>query len=173
MKFKAIYSIPLCVVCVICLMVGGCKESAEVQADPVGTLLQFNGCKVFAASGQLSTASDAQNDCIEYQYNGTGRLMLRHVNAGFNCCPGIITATIVFNGNLVIITEAEQQQACRCDCLFDLDYEINNLSPGQYTIRIIEPYVETGDQLLEFNVNLSSATSGSFCLPRNYYPWVF
>ncbi|NIM15820.1 MAG: hypothetical protein GTO45_27835 [Candidatus Aminicenantes bacterium] len=173
MKFKTIVSMALCVVCVTCLMVSGCKKSSEVQADPIGALLQYNGCKQFLANTQENgLVPGPHNDCIEYQYNGSGKLILRHINAGFNCCPGEITATIEFNGNLVIITEAEAEQACRCNCLFDLDFEINNLSPGQYTIRIIEPYVETGDQVLEITVNLSSATSGSFCLPRNYYPWV-
>ncbi len=173
MKFKTIISMALCVVCVIGLMVNGCKKSSEVQVDPSGALLQANGCKQFLADTRKNGfVPGPHNDCIDYQYDGSGKLILSHINAGFNCCPGEITAEIEFNGSLVIITEAEEKQDCRCNCLFDLNYEINNLSPGQYTIRFIEPYLETGDQVLEITVNLSSATSGSFCLPRNYYPWV-
>lgn len=173
MKFKAIYSIALCVVCVTCLMFSGCKKSSEVQPDPIGALLQYNGCKQFLDNTQENGfAPGPHNDCIEYQYNGSGKLILRHINAGFNCCPGVITATIEFNGNLITITETEAEQACRCLCLFDLDFEISNLSPGQYTIRVIELYAPAPDLPLEFTVDLSSATSGQFCVDREHYPWV-
>jgi hypothetical protein len=97
---------------------------------------------------------------------------LKHINAGFNCCPGDITAEIEFKGNLIIITESEQEQGCHCLCLFDLDYEVTNLSPGRYTIRVAEPYVEENDQVLEFTLELFSATSGNYCLERNNYPWI-
>jgi len=63
---------------------------------------------------------------------------------------------------------------CNCNCLFDIDYEIINLQPGEYTIKIIEPYLEPylkyGEEILKFTVDLSSSTSGSYCAGRNYYP---
>lgn len=165
----------LCVVvCMSLVTISGCKKSADAQLIPSGALLETTSCKQFLAntSGSLDEFAPGQHeDCIEYQYNDANTLILRHINAGFNCCPGEITAEIEFNSSLITITEMEQEQGCKCVCLFDLDYEIINLAPGEYTIRIIEPYVEAGDQVLELTLRLLSATSGTFCLQRNYYPW--
>ena len=162
-------------VCMFLVTMGGCKKSSEAEMVPVAALLQNNyDCKQFQANTSTPMdgyAADQHEYCIDYQYNGNNTLTLTHINAGFNCCPGEISADIQFNGNIVTITEREQEQGCKCLCLFDLDYEIANLAPGEYTLRIIEPYIEGNDQVLEFTLQLQSATSGSFCLPRNDYPW--
>lgn len=152
---------------------GGCKKSSEIA--PTGALLRYNGCKQFLvnASGQLDGFAPGENeDCIEYQYNGRDTLTLKHINGGFNCEPGEITADIVLNGNVITITERESQQAADCLCLFDLEYEIINLPPGEYTIRVIGLYVHANDQVLEFPLRLLSETSGTYCLQRTYYPWI-
>ena len=60
---------------------------------------------------------------------------------------------------------------CDCLCLFDLDYEITNLPPGVYTIRVNEPYLWEGAEVLEFTVDLSAVPSGSHCVYRDHYPW--
>jgi hypothetical protein len=152
---------------------GGCKKSEEIQVDPTGALLQYDGCKEFQGNNNMSQALVSNtSDCLQYQYDGQNTLTLKHINAGFNCCPGDITAEIEFNGNLITITEGEQEQGCRCLCLFDLDYKVINLSPGRYTIRITEPYIDENDQVLECPLELFSATSGSYCLERNDYPWI-
>lgn len=154
-------------------VVGGCKKSSDTL-EPVGVLLQYDGCKqVAAAAGSRADGVKLaqMSDCFEFQYNAN-TLTLRHINAGFNCCPGEITADITLNGNVITITEKEQLQDCRCLCLFDLDFEIVNLAAGSYTIRVIEPYVDQNDQVLEFTVDLSPAASGNYCLERNYYPWI-
>jgi hypothetical protein len=176
MNLKRTFLGILCVmVCMGLVTIGGCKKSADAQLVPAAALLQSNGCKQFlsSASGPLDDFFPGpHDDCIEFQYNGTNTLILRHINAGFNCCPGEITAEIDFNNSLITITEREQEQGCLCLCLFDLDYEVVNLAPGVYTLRIIEPYVEGGDQVLELTLELLSATSGSHCLQRNNYPWI-
>ena len=162
-------------ICLGLVTIGGCKKSTNAQTFPAGVLLQSNGCKQFLAdaAGQMENfATGPYEDCLEFHYNGTNTLVLRHINAGFNCCPGKITAEIYFHSSLITITEREQDQGCDCLCLFDLDYELVNLLPGVYTLRIIEPYVEGGDQVLELTLELLSATSGTLCLHRGYYPWI-
>lgn len=164
-------------ICVL-IITAGCKKNSEVEevvVPPSGVLLASEGCKEFQTGGSNPAAgvSVAQtSDCIDYRYDGKGTLTLTHINAAFNCCPGEITAEITFNGNVITIKEAESEQACRCDCLFDLDYELINLPPGTYWLQVIEPYVQESDQELAFTLRLSSATSGSHCVERNYYPWV-
>jgi hypothetical protein len=172
LKRYSILGMMICLGFIVTL--GGCKKSPDAQLIPTGVLLQSNGCKQFLsnASDQSAEFTPGQNDdCIEFQYNGTNTLVLRHINAGFNCCPGEITAEIDFNNSRVTITEREQEQGCKCLCLFDLDYEVVNLAPGEYTLRIIEPYVEEGDQALELSLPLFSTASGTHCVQRTDYPW--
>jgi hypothetical protein len=167
-------SIFCAMVCIILILTGGCKKSVDADPDPTGALQQYAGCKQFLSdkSRQADNYVPGQHeDCIEYQYNGTDTLVLRHINASFNCCPGDISAEIDFNGSQITIDENELEQGCRCQCLFDLEYEVVNLVPGVYTLHIIEPYLEGSDQILEFTLELSSATTGSHCLPRSNYPW--
>ena len=84
----------LCVMfCMGLVTIGGCKKSEELQLLPTGTLMEATQCKQFLAnvSGQLDDYVPGQHeDCLEYHYNGANTLILRHINAGFNCCPGEI-----------------------------------------------------------------------------------
>ena len=162
-------------VCLCFSTFSGCKKSSDSQLIPSGTLLRATDCKQSVArtgDAGAAIAAESQEDCLEYRYNGTDTLALSHINAGFNCCPGEIDADISFEGNIITITERESTAGCHCLCLYDLDYQIANLEPGEYTIRVIEPYISQTDQELEFTVTLSSITSGSFCQTRNSYPWV-
>ena len=171
LKRFLILSVMICLVLMV--SAAGCKKSPEVT--PSGTLLRSNGCKQFLtnASGQMDGyVPGPHEDCIEYRYNGKDTLVLMHINAGFNCDPGEITADIEFNGNVITITERESQQGADCLCLFDVDYEIINLSPGEYTLRVTGLYVHADDRILEFPLQLLSETSGNYCLPRSYYPWI-
>jgi hypothetical protein len=60
---------------------------------------------------------------------------------------------------------------CDCDCLFDLEYEITGLPPGDYQISVIEPYLPGGDLNLTLTIELSPGTDGIHCVDRNGYPW--
>lgn len=166
----------LCIlVCMLLVTAGGCKKTTEAQMIPVGALLQYSDCKE-SLTGTATSGEDFApgpfSDCIDYHYNGVDTLNFTHINAGFNCCPGDITGEIVYSGNQITITERESTAGCLCMCLYDLEYRIVNLVPGQYTIRIVEPYTDASDQVLELTLNLSGETSGEFCLPRDHYPWL-
>lgn len=140
--------------------------------SPVGVVLGYLGCKEFEKA-TLFDGTPPDQDCIEYQYDGEGTLLLKHVNAGFNCCVDDILAEITLVGNLITITEIEEPPGgwCDCICLYDVDYQINDLPPGEYTITVNELYLWPGAEILEFTVDLSSSTSGSYCVQRTDYPW--
>jgi hypothetical protein len=95
---------------------------------------------------------------------------LKHVNAGFNCCPVLDTDVSIDNG-VIKIVETETEGLCDCYCLFDLHYMIVNLPPGEYTISVDEHYEEPGDEKLEFTVDLMETPSGIYCVERNHSPW--
>ena len=160
----------LCVFVSVVLLGVSCKNSPGNQLLPSGVLIEYQGCKEWTTGIETGTDAAKNQDCIEYVYDGQS-LILKHVNAGFNCCPGEILADIDIVGNLITITENEQEAGCFCLCLFDLDFEIINLQPGDYTIRVNELYIQDGDDVLEFTLQLVSGTTGVFCLKRSYYPW--
>jgi hypothetical protein len=136
---------------------------------PYGVLLGATGCKLFAEPSEGFDAP-SNRDCVAWTYAADGTLMLKHVNAGFNCCPGEITADITISGNAITIVEHERMGGCRCLCLFDVNYKVFKLPAGTYTIRFVELY-EIDDPPLAVTVDLASNPTGSFCVPRTHYPW--
>jgi hypothetical protein len=139
----------------------------------VGVMLGYFGCKQ-PAKVSLPDSTPPNQDCIQYQYDGAGILLLKHVNAGFNCCPDEILGDVTITGNHITLTETESLEpsgGCFCLCLFDVDYQISDLPPGEYTITVNQLYLQPGTQTLEFTVDLVSSPSGSYCVQRDDYPW--
>ena len=82
----------------------------------------------------------ATRGLLRIRARGGDTLLLRHVNAAFNCCPGEITAEISISNDTITIVERESQPGCHCLCLYDLEYRFENIEAGTYTIIFIEPY---------------------------------
>jgi hypothetical protein len=155
---------------VILMSCSSANESGNANA-PAGMVAGFSHCKSSLEAGVTDTTLPNQ-DCLEYQYDGDSVLLLKHVNAAFNCCPDSFGAAFSFAGQLITIEEAERlTNPCDCLCLFDLNLRIVDLVPGTYTIKVKEPYLWEGAGVLEFTVDLRSSPSGSYCVARNRYPW--
>jgi Dockerin type I domain len=138
--------------------------------DPYGYVAGYGECKSSVKASKTDSIPPDQ-DCISYQYNESGVLSLQHINAAFNCCVDDIIVDLYSNGDTILIQEAEVNPNCRCLCLYDLDIVVTNLPPGQYFIKVIEPYAQEGDPPLEFPVDLAVVPSGNFCAGRDHYPW--
>ena len=152
------------------VLAGSCGPSSG--PGPVGRLVGRTDCK---GSGGVKTGTAAgptsSQECIEYDYDGRGVLRLKHVNAGFNCCPGTVSADIEISGDTIRISESESSSLCDCSCLYDLSYEIAALASGVYRISVIGPYQPEEGPPLEFLLDLDQASTGSFCVQRTQYPW--
>jgi hypothetical protein len=174
-NFKILLSIGVVVLLLGILL--GCEERVVNKKEPIsptGALVGHTGCKIHKENPTDSVPSN--QSCVEYSYDGQGILLLKHINAGFNCGvsedPDGIIADITVENHTITIAEKESLViGANCVCLFDLDLEITNLSTGEYTIKVIEPYLCPGDQVLEFIINLSLPSSGRFCVERTCYPW--
>jgi hypothetical protein len=163
----------LFVVILFFIPVSSCDDNGPTGTQyekPVGSLVQATGCLLTQEAHETAPPRGMQ-DCIEFEYDTGGTLILRHRNAGFNCCPGTITADIEIFGHVIAITEHEEQYGCRCLCLYNLDYMVEHLQPGEYEILVKELYTVEGDKPLSFTVNFLLSPSGSFCVDRNHYPW--
>ncbi len=141
-------------------------------AQPTGSLISHTNCKSFAPDRDSVPPT---LDCVFYEWDGGNVLSVQHVNTAFNCCPSALYAQITFNGNIITITESESFDTlgpCACLCLFDLEMQIVNLVPGQYTIVVNQMYLPGDAETHDFTINLtSSPTSGENCLFRDNYPW--
>lgn len=148
-----------------------CKKDKNEEALIFdGQLTNNSACKYFSTKSTLELTADTLSK-VEYVYNNTTHtLQLKHVNAGFNCCPGTLSSQFVLNGNTILITEQEEEAQCHCNCLYDLDFEISGIEQKTYNIRFIEPYAESMPKL-EFEINLLEDTEGSFTVVRRTYPW--
>lgn len=144
------------------------EKGAESSTDPVGKLTNHTDCK----NGVEILKNDIQNNqsCIEYNYNDN-TLSIIHFNAGFNCCPGRLSADIKIRDNIITIIENEEGASCECNCLYDLDFEIRNLKKGIYKIVFIEPYWKYEHNKISFEIDLNKVTNNTYCVERLFYPW--
>jgi len=146
---------------------------APCNPDFSGAVVGNGPCKTFVKTADVDTIPSNQ-DCIEYTYDGEGTLQLRHINAGLNCCP-VIVAEFSLTPESITITQIDSlyMGGCDCLCLFDIDYLITGVPPGVYTLVVDEVITFQGEDPLEFPIDLTTATSGIFCVEREYYPWGF
>lgn len=145
----------------LCLILFSCKETTE---NPDGKVTA-SSCKSHFI---IFPGSDI--DAVEYSWNNS-ILHIKHINAGFNCCPDGFGFSLNKKTDTLIITEFEHAALCNCNCLYDLEYDLVNITGQAYFIRIIEPYLPSGDTVLEFTADLSTKPSGNFSVKRSGYPW--
>ena len=149
------------------LAVTGCDR--EGSADMSINLVGSSACKK-----DLKTATDqaSDQDCIRYSWLAGDTLSIKHVNAGFNCCPDGFRVELKVDGDTLVITEAENSSLCDCDCLFDLNYTLTGVSKDTWWIRVKEPYVQqSGQKKILFRAELRKVAEGEICITRTGYPW--
>ena len=162
----------LLVVCFLTILVVSCIEDAQ-QPKNLNLSINLTGkseCKSNKSAGINQSVTNSQS-CIEYSFDqATQKLTLKHINAGFNCCPESISCTVTFKNDSIIIQESEKSPRCNCDCLYDLDMEVDGVEAGKYQIHIIESYIGSQDKL-SFELDLGKQKQGTWCVTRNGYPW--
>jgi hypothetical protein len=119
----------------------------------------------------MSLGSDvgyvADQACLQWEYDGESVLQLTHVNAVYNCCPDSVGGAITVTGQTITIDLAEWlTMPCDCICPFDVEYEIVQLTPGEYTVTVNEIYAPGGGAPFEFTVDLVASPSGEYCVDR-------
>ena len=143
------------------------KSSVDLQS---GKLSKISGCGKLKSSLIEEDTADSLS-CIEYSYDAENKkLLLKHINAGFNCCPEKIYGDVGFVDDSVIIQESEKDGLCDCNCLYNLEFELTGISKKAYVVCLIEPYA--GDQEeIAIRIDLTENTQGSYCVVRKGYPW--
>jgi hypothetical protein len=153
------------------LLIVSCENQKEITETGItGKLTNSSECKSLK-SGNLKSDIPDSLSCIDYSYDTANhKLTMKHINAGFNCCPGKLSCTVSAINDTIFIRESEKQQGCDCDCLFDLDIELQGVDQNKYQVRFIEPYAD-GQEELNFEMDLILNNEGAFCVVRKGYPW--
>ncbi len=148
----------------------GCENENKNNGVFSGKMIAQSPCKSNKSTDVVRDTTDNLS-CVDYKYeSSTGKLALKHINAGFNCCPNRIYCDITLNGDTILINEHETDGPCDCDCLYDLDIEIAGMEAKSYQVKLIEPYAYNQEQL-NFSIDLAVVDSGTVCALRNNYPW--
>ena len=153
-------------------LLSSCNTEPEnpIEMDLTVRLLgnpQCNGQK----SAEVYAETLNSESCVEFVFDKEARkLAIKHLNADFNCCPESLYCTIVYRNDSIIIQEFEKHMGCKCNCLYNLDLEINGVEPGKYQLRLIEPYLGTQQPLIGL-LDLQTQKQGGFCVSRSNYPW--
>ncbi len=147
----------------------GCEkdDNPAENIEFSGELIKHTECK---DAEQISVREDTDTlSCVEYVFDND-KLMLTHINAGFNCCPDSLYVNTFLNGDTIVIKEFEASNNCKCECLYDLHIELIGLEAKKYHIKLVEPYI-TNQKKIFFDVDLENNVEDKFCVVRKAYPW--
>ncbi len=119
----------------------GCSDdnpaSPALPTASINPKVQFvdhSGCNMDFAKSET-----AEVKCLAYTYDGQGVLQLTDISTWFNCCVIKINGYIWFHDGEIEILETEfnkEDEVCDCYCPYDLNYEVTDLPPGNYLIRL-------------------------------------
>ena len=123
----------------------------------------MTGCKTSAKADP-----PLNMDCVVIDYDGSQTLAIRHYNTVFNCCPLDPYAEVLFDGSIINVNEYDNGQ-CYCMCVFDIFYEITDITPGEYTIVVSECWPQNSDHT--YTIDLSTTPYDSICIERTDYPY--
>lgn len=134
--------------------------------------VSHSDCKNFNLKSTAESCDfGPDSSCICYDYNVQNKkLTLKHINAGFNCCPGEIYCDIEIKGDTIFLKESEEKAVCDCDCLYDVDIVVLDIERKGYVIDLDEPYCNDQERIL-FEIDLTQNETGVFCVERTLYPW--
>ncbi|MFC2121591.1 hypothetical protein ACFLTI_08355, partial [Bacteroidota bacterium] len=145
--------------CLIIFCVNGCDSEEENTLPITGRLISHTDCKDNLPSN-IKSVSNNNESIIEYNYDPQSKILqIKHINAGFNCCPEGLYCEITTSGDTINIQEFENDSLCRCLCLYDLDINIENIEAAKYYFKFHEPYC--GDQnKLYFEMDIENFSEG-------------
>lgn len=146
-------------------LMGACTKD---MGEPALLFEKSEGCKQF--DFKSGGVEGPNQDCLYYFYSNK-ILKIKHVNAGFNCCPEGFTVRLKVSGDTLILVERENSSLCDCSCLFDLEYTLTGVEKGKWWIRVDEEYVHGEMGKMLFPVDFRKDPEGKWCIERTRYPW--
>src|SRR5574344_938666 len=149
----------------------GNQGDGDINEVISGELISNTRCKSYTRSGEAIDETPDTISRVYYSYdNETKKLTLKHINAGFNCCPDSLYCEIELKGDTIVIEEFEATVLCWCECVYDLEIEVDSVEMKGYQVKFVEPYAGEQDKLV-FGIDLAAAANGAYSVIRKTYPW--
>jgi hypothetical protein len=151
---------------------GDCDIDSPFGKDPIGFLKRISTCKL--SGGVIQVNVTLKDECIFYKYHQVERILwISHLNSGMNCDPGEVSVRFNIKDDVINAIEKQQKAGAKCECLYDVDYEIRNIYPGQYLINISGPIID-GVNYPSFGcyIDLNKKLEDTICIERGFYPWL-
>ncbi len=157
---------------VVIVLVSACEKTVEQEMPPpfMESFADIEECLSFAS--MKGNQPNQDQSCISYSYDGDSTLSIIHYNSGFNCCPEAILTSFEIRNDTIFITEDDSLSLCRCNCLFNVEMTIHNLSPGEYVLKIYEPLVGPKEKPFVISLDLENQPNDKVCIKREFYPWL-
>jgi len=156
----------LLTVSLIGLLIFSCGKNNDTQLTITGQLISNSTCKNDLKSSSEIVETPDSLSCVDYSFDiEKNKLTIKHINATFNCCPDGLYCEIELKGDTILIQEFEYSAQCYCNCLYDLNIEVTGVEQRNYQVKFVEPYV-SGQNKLEFEIDLVEVTDGSYCVTR-------
>ena len=104
----------------------------QLLADTRHEIRHFStGCKVPGGPDYETDSEQFVAEVVDCE------LIVRHIDAVYNCCIKEIEVSVSVSGDLIELYETEILEApCDCLCPYDITTEISNLAPGLYSVQI-------------------------------------
>jgi len=156
---------------VFVLILASCENGNQEPLDFSGKVISRSDCKHNVRSATVTAAIADSITCVEYAFDAsTNKLILKHINAAFNCCMDSLYCHASLKSDTIQVEEIENGLPCKCNCLYDLTIELNGVEAKKYYVRFIEPLIGEQTELV-FKIDLSKDTVGSYGMTRKQYPW--
>ncbi|MFC1537621.1 DUF3160 domain-containing protein [Gemmatimonadota bacterium] len=111
-------------------------ESSQDSTSPEVLLSALGEC-TSGSEKDPDTRSAYGSDELEIEV-GESTLRFTHRNAVFNCCMDSVGLALERDKQVIRVLETEHTAlACRCICEFTVYGEIVDLSPGEYTVEVV------------------------------------
>ncbi len=139
--------------------------------NPYGAIFSIDGCK--SAGGIIQGFCSQSEEGFSFTYFPNDKILyFNHVNSAFNCEPGKISAKIDISNSIITIEESQEKSDARCNCLYDIAYDLRHIEPKVYLITFVNPICKSMEaQPLSFYIDLTQDTKGEFTIFRGFYPW--
>ncbi len=140
-----------------------CFYPSNLGVSPYSEVSNVSGCLDKKVGTLNDVDSWATFGCFSYNYDNTNTLYINRNNTDLNCCFKNFIAEVNVDDNIIKIRELEDFGSvggCYCMCSYDIDYQINNLSPGFYQVQVDYKYI---DSLIQFPIDLINEPSGEYC----------
>ncbi len=157
------------------LLCVGCRNMPVIvpipTGEPEGHTVGNTGCKIIM-SMPFDDQYPSNWDVIKYTY-ANKTLHLKHINTAFNCCPDSVGGHIAIEDNKIEIDEFELGPVCDCICLFDVEYQIDNLDEDRIQLNLTQLYLDDDAKTHNLIISLADSTEGIHKIDRgNHYPWI-